>query len=532
MELLHTRWAECSAWFLPRLANHVWEATLFVALLLLVLLILPRSAPWVHYAFSIAGLIRFAIPSGLISWANRSVAVGSDSSLGLELPLPPVVFSLAQPAPLSESAALPSHSEAYCLLALFWVLGAGTVLTLWLRRYQAARVPAGAGATVTEGRTFALFGKVSRRLGIGRKVRLVSFFRGNQPVAVSGIFSPVLCLPHHLSETLSEEELEAVLTHELLHVRRRDNLVDAFQMLICAALWFHPLVWWMHSRARFMRECVRDQQVVAMTGDAETYAMAILKLCRRELADPVAGICGAGSAFKSRMREILSARRQPGAGPWRRPAVNAALAALVTAAVLLGGLLAEGTLSQAVGSPAQGDPDAALAESPGASAEALELAQRVLDWQPAIPPDLDSAYQTWFQEVVLIMTGSEKAAFLELRSDSERDEFVRQFWLRRDPLPATPVNEFKEEHYRRLRYADNFFGPEGWTTPRGRFYILFGPPARIESHPSENYERWVYRGRLSDGGGVLGAGGVLGLDDGGVLDGVVIEFYFNRDSSR
>ena len=106
-------------------------------------------------------------------------------------------------------------------------------------------------------------------------------------------------------------------------------------------------------------------------------------------------------------------------------------------------------------------------------------------------------YAKWLEEdVAYLITDGEKTAFLKLSSDEEREKFIEQFWLRRDPTPDTPANEVKEEHYRRIGYANARFGAPGeagWRTPRGRIYIIFGPPDEIESHPSRNVERWRYR---------------------------------------
>jgi GWxTD domain-containing protein len=97
--------------------------------------------------------------------------------------------------------------------------------------------------------------------------------------------------------------------------------------------------------------------------------------------------------------------------------------------------------------------------------------------------------------VVYIIAGREKAAFERLVTDAEREHFIEQFWRRRDPNPATPENEFKEEHYRRIAYANERFPSSsvaGWQTDRGRIYILHGPPDEIESHPGIR-ELWMYR---------------------------------------
>ncbi len=109
-------------------------------------------------------------------------------------------------------------------------------------------------------------------------------------------------------------------------------------------------------------------------------------------------------------------------------------------------------------------------------------------------------YQKWLSEdVVYIISSDERAVFDKLTTDEEREQFIEQFWYRRDPDPLTPTNEFKEEHYRRIAYANERFtsGVPGWKTDRGRIYIIHGPPAEIESHRSgENYQR-----PTSEGGG-------------------------------
>ncbi len=105
----------------------------------------------------------------------------------------------------------------------------------------------------------------------------------------------------------------------------------------------------------------------------------------------------------------------------------------------------------------------------------------------AVHARANDRYQQWLNEDVrYIITSQERAEFAKLSTDQERDDFVVAFWKRRDPTPGTPENEFKEEHYRRLAYANEHFaaGVPGWETDRGRTYIVYGPPDLIESHPS------------------------------------------------
>jgi GWxTD domain-containing protein len=107
--------------------------------------------------------------------------------------------------------------------------------------------------------------------------------------------------------------------------------------------------------------------------------------------------------------------------------------------------------------------------------------------------ELETPYRKWLNEdVAYIITDEERAAFKKLQTDEEREQFIEQFWLRRDPTPDTIENEFKEEHYRRIAYANEHFasGIPGWKTDRGRIYIEYGPPDEIEDHSSGGfYER-------------------------------------------
>jgi GWxTD domain-containing protein len=118
--------------------------------------------------------------------------------------------------------------------------------------------------------------------------------------------------------------------------------------------------------------------------------------------------------------------------------------------------------------------------------------------QKALEKELQGPWKKWMQEDVLyIITDEEKQAFKRLKTDEERQEFVEQFWMRRDPTPDTEENEYKEEHYRRIAYANDHYasGIPGWKTDRGMIYIKYGAPDEIDSHPSGgSYERPIEEG--------------------------------------
>jgi GWxTD domain-containing protein len=114
--------------------------------------------------------------------------------------------------------------------------------------------------------------------------------------------------------------------------------------------------------------------------------------------------------------------------------------------------------------------------------------------------ELRGQYKTWLeQDVRWIITPEEEKAFKSLTNDEERDQFIEQFWQRRNPNPDSPDNEFRDEHYARIAYANEHFaaGKPGWMTDRGHIYIAFGKPDSIDSHPSGGeYER-----PMDEGGG-------------------------------
>src|SRR6516162_1836618 len=114
--------------------------------------------------------------------------------------------------------------------------------------------------------------------------------------------------------------------------------------------------------------------------------------------------------------------------------------------------------------------------------------------------ELDTPYRQWLNEdVVYIITPEERKTFLELATNEEREQFIEQFWLRRSSNPDLPDNDFKEEHYRRIAYANEHYasGIPGWKTDRGRIYITWGAADEIESHPTGG----TYDRPMEEGGG-------------------------------
>jgi GWxTD domain-containing protein len=167
---------------------------------------------------------------------------------------------------------------------------------------------------------------------------------------------------------------------------------------------------------------------------------------------------------------------------------------------VVGGYVVLGQATQGSGSSA---PAASTGAQSSSSADVQTIAKpltkkELARKQKALEKELAGPWKKWMDEDVrYIITDEEKQSFKRLKTDEERQQFVEQFWLRRDPTPDTEENEYKEEHYRRIAYANDHYasGIPGWKTDRGMIYIKYGPADEIDSHPSGgSYERPIEEG--------------------------------------
>ena len=264
---------------------------------------------------------------------------------------------------------------------------------------------------------------------------------------------------------LPPEHVEVILLHELAHIKRADYLVNVCQRLVEGLLFYHPAMWWISHVIRAERENCCDDMVVALRGDPHGYALALATLEENRLEQQwharESVVAATGGNLMKRVKRLLYPKSA--SGIWA-PALTVLILLSSTALVL-----------------------SAWQGSPGQASEQTDK-------------NLKSPWQKWLNEdVVYIITDQERVAFKSLTSDEERQQFVEQFWERHDPTPGTPENEFKEEHYRRITYANKHWGGSeaGWKADRGRIYIRYGPPDEIDSHPAGgSYDR-----PASEGGG-------------------------------
>lgn len=171
------------------------------------------------------------------------------------------------------------------------------------------------------------------------------------------------------------------------------------------------------------------------------------------------------------------------------------------------GLLAQTAASPSTSQPAQ-PPATQSAQPPATQNQTQEpdpLKRQLSDKkrfeaQKELRKELKGPYRKWLDEdVPYIISDDERKAFLSLSNDEEREAFIESFWQRRNPSPDSPENEFRDEHYRRIQYANDHFaaGKPGWKSDRGHIYIAFGPPDSIDSHPAGG----LYERPMEEGGG-------------------------------
>jgi GWxTD domain-containing protein len=181
----------------------------------------------------------------------------------------------------------------------------------------------------------------------------------------------------------------------------------------------------------------------------------------------------------------------------------------VLTAVMSGAVLAGGSLFAQIdktSTPDNGKDNSKAAASQGQKGQEVDPLKRPLtdkqrkEQEKAFKREVGQVYKKWLDEDVRwIISDEERSAFKQLSNDEERDQFIENFWLRRDPTPDTPENEFKEEHYRRIAYANEHFaaGIQGWRTDRGKIYVMYGKADEVDSHPSGGY----YQRPAEEGGG-------------------------------
>ena len=678
------------------LAHFLWQGALLAAVLRAMLFLgAERSSRWRHLAAT-AGLLLLPLAFGI---TLALLLGGGHSSVALAPAAPRIVFT-----PMTAQSTPAAPVDRLACLAPLWICGVILFYALrlagWVRVDRMRRRGVCAAPAEWQRRLRELAGAVR----VSQPVELLESCLAGVPQVI-GYWRPVILMPLGALAGLSAEQVEAILIHELAHIRRADYLISVAQSLIEGLFFFHPAVWWISGVVRAEREFACDDVVVALRPDARVYAAALTTLEQSRWPAIQAAAAANGGNLVKRIRRLLG---EP--APARVP--NARASALAGALVLMAAVATALVVWPPAKGFAQGNPPAESAADKQETAKSLEQArknieelkalladkqreiqeaehtfvgaqellqrnaaeldrtlqnagghsdefaeaeeqlrkaqaglkeletkaresqqpldqqglaflkqlddaqkagvqqeyfhrysQRLKDQQraqqevekqlhdftdskldelyrkhqqqmaqvdlalqkaraafgdkslaeieerlqqaereferaqwlgvgraskywdqgnqslraqaeplekprPQAGAELGSAYQKWLNEdVAYIITAEERSAFLALRTDADREQFVEKFWLRRDPTPDTAENEYKEEHYRRIAYANEHFASSvpGWKTDRGRTYIVYGPPDEIEDHKAETPPRqvWLYHHLEGVGVGVI-----------------------------
>lgn len=259
------------------IANHLWQSTLFAIAAGLLTLALRWNRARVRHGVWLVASCKFLLPFSVlialgshIPWRTASPQNQPSVSFVMDEVTQPFSTPLAIPT-------LPKSSSLPAVLSGIWLAGFLGIAGSWVIRWR----------------------------------RLEATVRGGSPVepGVFGIFKPVLLLPEGIAARLTPAQLNAVIEHELCHIRHRDNLSAAIQMFIETVFWFHPLVWWIGKRMVEERERACDEEVLANGSEPRAYADAILHVCKLYVKSPLVCVSGvAGANLKQRIEAIMSNR--------------------------------------------------------------------------------------------------------------------------------------------------------------------------------------------------------------------------------
>jgi bla regulator protein blaR1 len=349
-EYLSALWADIA----PALGNHLWQSTLFATAAGLLTLALRKNHARVRYWLWLAASVKFLIPFSLLTaigshlpWSRGA----AKTNAGLGFVIEQVGLPFAQPAPSAISHATPSIAFPSLmhplpgLLAAAWICGFALVLLVWCGRWRRISGTMREGLPLRAGREVEALRRTERIQGIRGCIEILSSRTSLEP-GIFGIARPVLVWPEGISERLDDAHLEAILTHEVRHVRRRDNLTAALHMVVEAVFWFHPLVWWLGGRLMEERERACDEEVLELGSERQVYAESILKVCEFCVGSPLACVSGVtGADLKKRIVNIMTERVVRKLDFSRKLLLSAAALVAVAAPIVFG--LANATQSQA-----------------------------------------------------------------------------------------------------------------------------------------------------------------------------------------
>jgi bla regulator protein BlaR1 len=312
MEYLSGVWAAIA----PAVGNHLWQSTLFAAVAAMMTLAVRKNHARVRYRLWVAASIKFLIPFSLLITLGGHLARPHNSanvqsnlySVAQEIGQPFAGITAPSVVPVARAASADLRPLLQQALLAVWLCGFVAVISLWWWRWRRFSRAMQGAVTVTQGREVDALRRLEQIAGVRRPIALVLSQASLEP-GILGIVRPALIWPVGISAQLTDAHLEAIIAHEVWHVRRRDNLAAAMHMVVEAIFWFHPLVWWLGARLVEERERACDEEVLRLGNPPQVYAESILKTCEfcvGSLPVSVSGVTGAD--LKSRIVRIMTER--------------------------------------------------------------------------------------------------------------------------------------------------------------------------------------------------------------------------------
>jgi len=278
------------------LTNHLWQSTVFAVAVGFMTIGFRKNRAHVRYWLWLSASFKFLVPFSLLmsmgsrlEWTPATHAIAATPGIALSM------VQMSQPFP--DALALAPSTRS----ARDW--GGIAVFGLWACGFTAMAVIRARGW-----RRIQAAVRASAPMNIPGTIPVRSSPGLLEP-GVVGLLHPILLLPAGIVERLKPSQLEAVIAHELSHVRRRDNLTSAIHMIVEAIFWFHPLVWWVGARLIEERERACDEAVLRLGSEPHDYAEGILIVCKSYLESPLSCVSGVtGSNLKKRIQAILAGR--------------------------------------------------------------------------------------------------------------------------------------------------------------------------------------------------------------------------------
>ena len=294
-------------------ANHLWQSSVFGVAAWLTALQLRTNRAHVRHGIWLAASVKFLIPFSLLIDLGGFLRKPRHAPLSLQTTLSSAMSVVGQPfsvlpARPMNAQSLPEHFTVLLpeVFAGVWVCGIVTVLLIWCTRWRKIHRALHRAVPVKSGREFELLRRLETLAKVRRHIPMLRSVDMMEP-GIFGIFHPLMLWPDRLSERLENEHIEGILAHELVHVRRHDNLTAAIHMLVEVVFWFHPMVWWIESRMLQERERACDEAVVQLAGRPEVYAEGLLKACRFCAESPLICVSGiTGADLKDRITRIMT----------------------------------------------------------------------------------------------------------------------------------------------------------------------------------------------------------------------------------